>query len=269
MSSSADLFLLLWAWAALRDPVCSFQLPDIYNKSFIEECVREHNRARSSVRPAASDMLRMTWDEGLAVTARAWSRRCHFQHNIYLRDVRRVHPVFSSVGENLWTGAPPKSFDGKRAIEAWVNEKRDYSYQENVCRKDCGHYTQAVWASSYKVGCAVQLCPNGVKDFTTEEAAIFVCNYATAGNVNGRRPFSSAGAPCSRCEGTCVENLCYDKERDAERSYSWTPDWDIASTSSGAGSFVSIVTVRPIALIFTFIAAYAVRYFYPDVFCYE
>ncbi|XP_049422155.1 GLIPR1-like protein 1 [Epinephelus fuscoguttatus] len=261
--------MLLWAWIILDVGVCSVSLPEITDGKFIDECVREHNRARSSVSPPASDMLYMTWDEGLAITARAWARHCVFEHNGYLKDVRRVHPTFSSVGENIWTSSSPH-FDVSRAIKRWVDEKQDYDYNRNICTKVCGHYTQVVWASSFKVGCAVQLCTNGVKytSFADQEGILFVCNYATAGNVNGGRPYNYEGAVCSKCKGTCVENLCRSQERDSQKSYNWTPDWDPA-LATGGSNYVTILVVRPIALIFTFITAYAIRHFYPDVFCYE
>lgn len=83
-----------------------------------------------------------TWDEGLAVTARAWAKHCTFEHNIYLDDARRMHPTFSSVGENIWTGHPPSEFVLKNAIKHWVDEKMFYNYSENNCSNMCGHYTQ-------------------------------------------------------------------------------------------------------------------------------
>ncbi|XP_062299339.1 GLIPR1-like protein 1 isoform X2 [Scomber scombrus] len=234
--------ILLWVWIALEYGVNSDSLSEITNRMFIEQCVKAHNEARSSVDPPASDMLYMTWDEGLAITARAWARQCVFKHNIYLKDVRRVHPNFRSVGENIWAGYPPSSFD-------------------------------AVWASSFKVGCAAQLCPNGVKDtnFATKEGVIFVCNYATAGNVNGGRPYATQGAACSKCEGTCENNLCRSQERDLEKSYNWSPDLDLseAAPENRGSNYVTVLVARPIALICTFIAAYVVHYFYPDMFCYE
>ncbi|XP_010788071.1 glioma pathogenesis-related protein 1-like, partial [Notothenia coriiceps] len=123
-----------------------------------------------------------TWDEGLAITAAAWARNCLFEHNVDLKDVRRMHATFSSVGENLWAGFPASDFNVRSAIKSWVDEVHQYNFDENSCSGVCGHYTQVVWASSYKVGCAVQLCPNGVKStsFASREGAIFVCNYATA-----------------------------------------------------------------------------------------
>ncbi|KAM9334791.1 GLIPR1-like protein 1 [Symphorus nematophorus] len=276
--------MLLWAWIILQAGVFSISMPEITDEKFIDECVREHNRARSSVSPAANDMLYMTWDEGLAITARAWARRCVFEHNIYLKDVRRVHPTFSSVGENIWTGYPPSYFNVMLAIKKWVDEKQVYDYNSNGCTKICGHYTQVVWANSYKVGCAVQLCPNGVKgtSFSTKEGFVFVCNYAPGGNMNGMKPYESGGPACSRCQGTCEQNLCRSPDRDSRKSYNWKPDWDSAppysdaenvdsgSSYNAAGSnYATILIVRPIALIFTFITAYVVHHFYPDVFCYE
>ena len=87
-------------------------------------------------------LLDQTWDAGLAITARAWASKCLFEHNIYLRDARRVHPDFRSVGENLWAGSPPSSFDVTRAVKKWVDEKQHYDYNLNRCTGVCGHYTQ-------------------------------------------------------------------------------------------------------------------------------
>lgn len=275
----ASVVLILWAGIVLDSGVCSDSLPEITDGKFIDDCVGAHNRARSAVSPPASNMLYMTWDEGLAITARAWARYCLFEHNTFLKDVKRVHPNFSSVGENLWAGSPPSHFNVMPAIKLWVDEKQHYDFSSKYCRpgKICGHYTQVVWASSHKVGCAAQLCPNGVKhtNFADKAGVIFVCNYAPAGNVNRGKPYESQGEPCSRCKGTCVENLCRSQERDSQKSYNWSPDWDPARTTSdpnnGASSsnYVPILVVRPIALILTFVAAYVIHHFYPDVFFYE
>jgi len=83
-----------------------------------------------------------TWDEGLAVTARAWARFCVFEHNIYLRDEGRMHPTFTSVGENIWAGASYTQFNVTSAIKLWVDEVKDYNYHQKQCTKVCGHYTQ-------------------------------------------------------------------------------------------------------------------------------
>ncbi|KAL0963075.1 hypothetical protein UPYG_G00349350 [Umbra pygmaea] len=271
------------------------QFPDITDENFINDCVRIHNDNRSSVNPPASNMLYMTWDDALAVTARAWARHCVFKHNIYLKEVKQVHPVFTSVGENIWVGAPPSTFSVSRAIRKWVDEVMYYSYQRNVCQQGemCGHYTQVVWATSYKVGCAVQMCPNGVKEtlFSNKAGAIFVCNYATAGNYVGEKPYQQ-GEACTACKDAndrCNAKLCHNQQRDELKSYNWKPDWDIGlapkdpsitngdpSLANGdpvlttcGSSCISVLILRPLGLFLTFVTAFGVHRFYPSMFFYE
>ncbi|XP_028934398.1 glioma pathogenesis-related protein 1-like isoform X2 [Ornithorhynchus anatinus] len=151
-------------------------LPDIENEDFIKDCVQIHNKLRSEVNPPASNMLYMTWDPDLAKTARAWVKTCQFKHNTDLKEAKKFHPSFSSVGENIWTGSL-RLFSVSSAIQNWYNEVHHYTYETHYCSGVCGHYTQVVWATSYKVGCAVQFCPQvfGHKGLTN--AAHFICNY--------------------------------------------------------------------------------------------
>ncbi|XP_072309643.1 glioma pathogenesis-related protein 1 [Eucyclogobius newberryi] len=249
---------VLWLLAAGLSLGCGATLPDVGDGTFIEACLREHNGARAGVRPPATDMTRMSWDAGLAAIARSWARRCVFQHSPGPSE----HPRFSSLGENLWVGAPPSHFSVSLAIGGWVNETRDYSYHTDSCRpgRMCGHYTQVVWARSNRVGCAVHLCPNGIQQtgFSSQPGANFVCNYGPAGNVIGQKPFRTGGAACSECEASaaCDERLC-GGGRDPDRA-----------EASGSG-VVSVLIIRPVALLGAVIAAVAVKHFYPDVFCYD
>ncbi|XP_057597249.1 glioma pathogenesis-related protein 1 isoform X2 [Hippopotamus amphibius kiboko] len=93
-------------------------LPDIENEGFIKECVRMHNKFRSGVTPTASDMLYMTWDPVLARIAKAWARNCQFAHNVRLKPPHKLHPNFTSLGENLWTGSL-SIFSVSSAITDW------------------------------------------------------------------------------------------------------------------------------------------------------
>lgn len=62
--------MTLWAaWIMLDSAVISVSLPDITDKKFIDECVMEHNKARSSVTPAASDMLYMVSRTGTSTSS--------------------------------------------------------------------------------------------------------------------------------------------------------------------------------------------------------
>ncbi|NXU25217.1 GLIP1 protein, partial [Thalassarche chlororhynchos] len=206
----AALFLLeLFAWSHAYP---QYPLPDIEDAKFIEDCVRAHNTFRSKVNPPASSMFRMSWDAALAKTAKAWAKKCKFKHNSYLKMPGKVHPTFTPVGENIWTGTAT-IFSVDAALSDWFNEVSSYDFNTNSCTDMCGHYTQVVWAESYKVGCAVHFC-NTVENFPgLFRAAHFVCDYGPAGNYP-RKPYK-AGRPCSGCSNEkCVDKLCENTERE-------------------------------------------------------
>ncbi|XP_076152920.1 glioma pathogenesis-related protein 1 [Alosa pseudoharengus] len=265
--------MIVMEFPAMVMPTPGLPLPDITDEKFIDDCVKSHNLNRSRVKPAAGNMRYMTWDAALAITARAWARMCVFDHNIYLKDVKKVHPTFPSVGENLWTGYPPNSFSVEEAMKSWVDgELKDYNYDHNYCTpgKPCGHYTQVVWADSYKVGCAVHLCPDGVKGFSEGHAsAHFLCNYSPAGNFQGEKPYLTGGK-CSKCAATdtCDGSLCHDPTRDAIRRYHWSPEWDPEKTTCGTFC-LAVLVLRPVALLLIFASAYTIKMQYPDIFVYE
>ncbi|KAK7150039.1 hypothetical protein R3I94_009376 [Phoxinus phoxinus] len=262
----SDFIHALISVTVLLSVVSSEPFFDIKDSAFIKECVTEHNIHRINVNPPASNMRYMTWDEGLAVTARAWARFCVFKHNIY---VKKMHPTFTSVGENIWVGAPYTQFTVKSAVKLWVDEVQHYNYYKTQCTKGevCGHYTQVVWADTYKVGCAAQACPNGVASFSTWPGIIFVCNYATAGNYRGVAPYRK-GSSCSECgQDTCDNKLCRNSTRDARHSYWWTPDWD--PVLSSCGSFcLSVVIIRLISVPLIFACVYCLKCHY-NLFAYE
>ncbi|XP_070310321.1 GLIPR1-like protein 1 [Odocoileus virginianus] len=197
-------------------------VPSITNETFIAECLRFHNEARTNVSPPAANMKYMSWDEALAKTAEAWAKKCKFKHNSCSTQVFKCHPTFQFAGENLWLG-PLTSSVTKFAVDMWYDEGKFYHFSTKSCSKICGHYTQVVWASSFKVGCGLAICPN----LGSPDTALFVCNYALVGNYPKVSPYIS-GTPCSMCEGdTCENKLCRNKERDKHHRY---PSWNPAGT---------------------------------------
>ncbi|XP_057180162.1 GLIPR1-like protein 1 [Triplophysa rosa] len=243
---------------------------DITDPAFINECIKEHNRYRANVMPAASNMRYMTWDEALAISARAWASNCIFKHNPHLQQPGRMHPTFTPVGENIWAGFPYSKFTVNSAMKLWGDEVKDYSYNSNQCTNVCGHFTQVVWADTYKVGCAAQACPNGVVDtsFSSNPGIIFVCNYATAGNYPGVHPYRNRKS-CSDCNGEkCETNLCRNSTRDALKSYNWRPDWDPALFS--CGSFCkALLVIRPASILLIFLSVFCLQRYYTKLFVYE
>ncbi|XP_072856463.2 glioma pathogenesis-related protein 1 isoform X1 [Pogona vitticeps] len=263
-------------------------LPDIEDEKFIKDCVNHHNYFRSSVNPSSSNMLQMTWDPALAKTARAWAKKCHFGHNVYLKIPRKVHPYFTPVGENIWTGSA-SHFSVEEALRMWYDEVHAYNFESQTCAKVCGHYTQVVWATSYKVGCAVQFCPRVSGYEELSNGAHFICNYGPAGNFP-TKPYRT-GRPCSGCNGEkCVRDLCgkyayhiyeANPERDQLISYSnWSPDWDETESSPKAPSYPGpystcdsyCIAVLILRLLFVSLTAGTVAVLfrkYPQMFMYE
>ncbi|XP_019508742.1 PREDICTED: glioma pathogenesis-related protein 1 [Hipposideros armiger] len=215
-------------------------LPDINNETFIKDCVQIHNKFRSEVKPRASDMLYMTWDPVLAQVAKAWARNCKFQHNIQLQQPHKLHPNFTSLGENIWTGSL-SIFSASSAIESWYSEIQYYDFKTRKCNKVCGHYTQVVWAESYKVGCAVHFCPQ-VSGVGFRNAAHFICNYGPPGNYP-TWPYKR-GSTCSACpqNDMCLDNLCANPQRDkVTRYYSIVyPDWPLSQRNRHLSLFLIV-----------------------------
>lgn len=212
--------------------------------------MKTHNDFRSAVDPAASNMLYMTWDPDLAKTAKGWAKRCQFKHNPYIGHAE-VHPRFRSVGENIWIGSVP-AFTPRVAITSWKNEDQFYTYDTNRCSEICGHYTQVVWATSYKVGCAVQFCRK-IKYSSIRNAAYFICNYGPPGNLP-MRPYKT-GAECSECGGEqCANKLCQNEERDKVIENSkWHPEWDRPACDAFC---ISVTVLRSLLLVLTILATW-------------
>ncbi|KAL1775232.1 hypothetical protein HispidOSU_018981 [Sigmodon hispidus] len=206
--------LALTVWMASSVSSSSYTastLPDIANEDFIQECVQIHNQLRSKVNPTARNMLYMSWDPELAQIAKAWAKSCRFAHNPQLKS--RLHSNFTVVGENIWTGSL-FLFSASSAILNWYNETKYYDFSTRRCTNVCGHYTQVVWADSYKVGCAVQFCPRVSNFESLSSGAHFICNYGPGGNYP-TWPYKQ-GSTCSDCpkNDKCLNNLCTNPQRD-------------------------------------------------------
>ncbi|XP_025028541.1 cysteine-rich secretory protein LCCL domain-containing 1 [Python bivittatus] len=182
-----------------------------------------HNKLRGQVYPQASNMEYMTWDVELERSAQSWAETCLWEHG--------PASLLPSIGQNLgahWGRYRPLTFH----VQAWYDEVRDFSYpypQEcspycpfRCSGPVCTHYTQVVWATSNRIGCAVNLCHNmNVWGQIWPKAIYLVCNYSPKGNWWGHAPYKH-GRPCSACPpsfgGGCRENLCY--KEGSERHYS-------------------------------------------------
>ncbi|KAM6281999.1 cysteine-rich secretory protein LCCL domain-containing 1 isoform 3-T3 [Porphyrio hochstetteri] len=164
-----------------------------------------------------------TWDTELERSAESWAETCLWEHG--------PASLLPSIGQNLgahWGRYRPPTFH----VQAWYDEVRDFTYPHpHECNPYCPykcsgpvctHYTQVVWATSSRIGCAINLCHNmNIWGQIWPKAVYLVCNYSPKGNWWGHAPYKP-GRPCSACPpsfgGGCRENLCY--REDSERPYS-------------------------------------------------
>ena len=118
---------------------------------------------------------KLVWSEEMAKLAADWAKKlkqkkCGFEHR-----------PDNKFGENLFMGTTGY-FGPDDVVDSWASEKEDYNYDRIKCRpgKMCGHYTQIVWQTTTKVGCAKIEC---------DGYDIWVCNYDPPGNWVGEKPY--------------------------------------------------------------------------------
>ncbi|KAF0287723.1 Venom allergen 5 [Amphibalanus amphitrite] len=159
--------------------------------------------------PEAANMGVLTWDEEIAQIAQRWALQCHFGHD-GCRDLPNM-----KVGQNVAiagssvSGPPNMTSLAVMWYEKEVgmfNAGGVASYQFSM---QTGHFTQWIWATSYKIGCGYAGFKSGMMNNN-----FLVCNYGPAGNVM-RWPIYKQGSPCSACPRgtTCggdsrYPNLC-------------------------------------------------------------
>ncbi|XP_055057991.2 peptidase inhibitor 15 [Misgurnus anguillicaudatus] len=173
-----------------------------------------HNMVRANVFPPAANMEYMVWDEGLARSAEAWAATCIWEHG--------PSYLLQYIGQNLSvrTGNYHSII---QLVKPWYDEVKDYAFPyPRDCNPQCPmrcygpmctHYTQMVWGSTNRVGCAIQTCYNMVVwGSVWREAIYLVCNYSPKGNWIGEAPYR-VGVPCSACPpsygGSCSNNMCF------------------------------------------------------------
>ncbi|KAL5269718.1 hypothetical protein ACHWQZ_G003248 [Mnemiopsis leidyi] len=117
---------------------------------------------------------KLKWDNNVAEFAE--------KHCKYLADNDKFeHSKNSGYGENLYKAGGSGSADkaGQKATKMWYDEIKLYNYNNPGFSMQTGHFTQVVWKSSTKLGCAM----------ATKGSSTWVCcNYSPPGNYQGQFP---------------------------------------------------------------------------------
>ncbi|CAH1270202.1 CRISPLD1 [Branchiostoma lanceolatum] len=167
------------------------------------QLLQKHNELRGKVQPYASNMEEMVWDEKLAISSQQWADQCIWEHG--------PNWLLPLIGQNLavHTRLDKPLID---LVQMWYDEHYDFTYPSYCRGPMCTHYTQMVWATTTKVGCAIRLCETmQVWGEEWPKTLYLVCDYSSKGNWIGYAPYKR-GRPCSQCPpkygGRCANNLC-------------------------------------------------------------
>jgi uncharacterized protein YkwD len=147
----------------------SGEKPKLSQADFQKQLLDSHNveRQRVGVKP-------LVWDNKLASDAQEWAD--HLAKNDIFE-----HSETTSNGENLWMG-DSAAYSPSEMVGLWISEVKLFKYgvfpsvTKSDSWTDVGHYTQLIWPTTTKLGCAK--ASGGGNDF-------LVCRYDPAGNVAG------------------------------------------------------------------------------------
>lgn len=158
-------------------------------QAVIDAFVAAHNaaRAKEDLDPVPDPELPpVTWDAVLADSAYNYLSQCKVDGDLVAHNDDRTEDYAELggadyVGENIYasTGSMVEPSD---AVDSWMLEQNQYDYEKNDL-EGAGHYTQVVWRSSVRIGCAIVNCPNARFNNTV------LCDYAPGGNISGQKPY--------------------------------------------------------------------------------
>jgi len=134
---------------------------------FIDECLKAHNEYRAKHKAAP-----LVLNKELCKIAQARANHNAAQGKMQHGD--------SGYGENIYFNS--QQIDGKKAVDGWYSEIKDYNWNKLEGQKGTGHFTQVIWKGSREVGIAKATSPPP-KSYT-----FVVANYNPPGNFIGKYP---------------------------------------------------------------------------------
>ena len=157
----------------------------------------------------APKMLKLRYDLDLENNAEAFAQYCTWGHSI---NPLGFNTLPYNYGENIYVsggrGNPDSHYEA--AVDLWANEHNYYSYADDDCLAGemCGHFTQVVWQSTARLGCALVEC-DSFENLSYNGGTYVVCTYLKSGNLMDTSPIEQpAQVAGSGCDGAVVDGLC-------------------------------------------------------------
>ncbi|TKA64892.1 hypothetical protein B0A55_10926, partial [Friedmanniomyces simplex] len=121
------------------------------------------------------------WDGDLASTAASIASNCIYAHNVTASG--------GGYGQNIAAGVEANNISAiitdlfYNGEVGWYDGLYGQAQPDMTNFEHWGHFSQIVWKSTTKVGCATQYCPNGLANVGSDVSPYFtVCNYGPPGN---------------------------------------------------------------------------------------
>ncbi len=140
-----------------------------------QELIEIHNEWREKV-----NCPPVEWSDEIADYAQEWGKHLKelagiYKHRPYSGEWKQIY------GENIFSGSED-NYKAKYVVDTWASEIKDYNGEaiDNQNYINIGHYTQIVWKTCKKIGCA-KIIHHG--------RSIWICNYSPSGNIMGQKPY--------------------------------------------------------------------------------
>ncbi|XP_076111187.1 cysteine-rich venom protein LEI1-like [Mytilus galloprovincialis] len=171
--------------ARIPGPVEKNVMLAVHNK-YREKAAKKYN---------AKNILKMIWDDEVAMVAQKWAENCFGVHD---KNYQRLIPGRFPIGQNI--ASSKENITWETVVQLFYDESKDFHFGgKNNMLKKVGHFTQLTWFDSYILGCGYAICSG---------YHFYVCNYAPSGNHKGQLgfPFSTNGTNTDLRD--CKKKIC-------------------------------------------------------------
>uniref|UniRef100_A0A5K3EFP4 SCP domain-containing protein n=1 Tax=Mesocestoides corti TaxID=53468 RepID=A0A5K3EFP4_MESCO len=213
-------------------------LAEVPSEKEREYIINLHTELREEVNPPASNMLMLSYSNDLEKLADDWA-----EHGTVQFSTLSLSPKHKSLGIVYRIGPinQPLSFGNLSELK---QERQNYDYKANSCKKVCFSYKQAIWAKSSEVGCAKYRRPLGLSE---DYYYRVVCLYRPGEEFPTGLPYEN-GVSCSKCpEGyVCERKQC--TKQSATKSIS------AKTTTAASRRLIAVGIIHFAMLILLFVA---------------
>ncbi|KAL8606199.1 hypothetical protein ACOMHN_053471 [Nucella lapillus] len=119
----------------------------------------------------------MEWDDELTISAEQWAGYCRYERPPgYMYD-SGANLAYQRYHVNLRSSSSIRS-NVQQGLRTWSRERQYFKYGPE-CGMACS-YAQMVYASAYRVGCAMETCSRlrVAGNHTESYSTLFICFYA-------------------------------------------------------------------------------------------